>query len=82
MAQDIYEGNLEHVALSDSAIQAIVEQLCEHPSIDKIFKPVVTPEDFKSNAFQKRQRCPSQEGAYIMTRHAQKDPMVVWPRYK
>jgi hypothetical protein len=48
MAQDIYEVNLEHAALSDSAIQAIVEQLRKHPSIDKILKPVVTPEDFKS----------------------------------
>jgi hypothetical protein len=48
MAQDIYEGELEHAALSDSAIHAIVEQLRKHPSIDKILKPVVTPEDFKS----------------------------------
>jgi hypothetical protein len=30
------------------ANRAIVEQLCKHPSIDKILKPVVTPEDFKS----------------------------------
>jgi hypothetical protein len=48
MAQDIFEGKLEHAGLSDSAIHAIVEQLRKHPSIDKIFKPVVTPEDFKS----------------------------------
>jgi hypothetical protein len=34
--------------LSDSAIQAIVEQLRKHPAIDNILKPVVTPEDFKS----------------------------------
>jgi hypothetical protein len=47
MAQAIYDGNLEH-ALSDSAIQAIVKQLCKHPAIEKILNPVVTPEDFKS----------------------------------
>jgi hypothetical protein len=48
MAQAIYDGNLEHAALSDSAIQAIVKQLRKHPAIEKILKPVVTPEDFKS----------------------------------
>jgi hypothetical protein len=34
--------------LSGSAIQVILEQLRKHPSIDKILKTVVTPEDFKS----------------------------------
>jgi hypothetical protein len=48
MAQYIYEGNLEHAGLSDSAIQSIIEQLRKHPSIDKILKPVVTPKYFKS----------------------------------
>jgi hypothetical protein len=44
MAQDIYDGTLEHDALSDGAIHAIVKQLRKHPAIDKILKPVVTPE--------------------------------------
>jgi phage FluMu gp28-like protein len=48
MAQDIYDGTLEHDALIDGAINAIVAQLRKHPAIDKILKPVVTPEDFKS----------------------------------
>jgi hypothetical protein len=48
MAQEIYDGTLEHNALSDGAIYAIVAQLRKHPSIDKILNPVVTPEDFKS----------------------------------
>jgi hypothetical protein len=48
MAQDIFEGKLEHAALSDSAIHTIVEQLRKHSAIDNILKPVVTPEDFKS----------------------------------
>jgi hypothetical protein len=48
MAQDIFEGKLEHAALSDRAIHAIVEQLSKHSAIDKILKHVVTPEDFKS----------------------------------
>jgi hypothetical protein len=51
MAQDIYDGTLEHDALSDGAINSIIAQLRKHPAIDKILKPVVSPEDFKS-AFQ------------------------------
>jgi hypothetical protein len=47
-AQSIFEGTLEHTALSNSAIQAIVEQLRKHPAIDNILNPVVMPEDFKS----------------------------------
>jgi hypothetical protein len=48
MAQEIYDGTLEHDASSDGAIYAIVAQLQKHPAIDKILKPVVTPEDLKS----------------------------------
>jgi hypothetical protein len=48
MAQDIYDGTLEHYALSDGAIHAIVSQLWKHQAIDKILKTVVSPEDFKS----------------------------------
>jgi hypothetical protein len=48
MDQDIYDGTLQHDALSDEAIYAIVVQLQKHPAIDKILKPVVSPEDFKS----------------------------------
>jgi hypothetical protein len=48
MAQYIYDGTLEHYTLSDGSINAIVPQLRKHPAIDKILKPVVTPEDFKS----------------------------------
>jgi hypothetical protein len=48
MSQDIYDGTLEHDALSDGEINAIVTQLRKHPAIDNILKPVVTPEYFKS----------------------------------
>jgi hypothetical protein len=48
MAQDIYDGTLEHDALSDGAINTINAQLRKHPAIDKILKPVVTQEYFKS----------------------------------
>jgi hypothetical protein len=48
MSQDIYDGTLEHNALSDGEIYAIYAQLRKHPAIDKILKPVVSPEDFKS----------------------------------
>jgi hypothetical protein len=48
MAQDIHDGTLQHNALSDEAIYEIVVQLRKQPAIDKIIKPVVLPEDFKS----------------------------------
>jgi hypothetical protein len=35
-------------ALSDESINVIVAQLRKHPAIDKILKPVIAPEDFKS----------------------------------
>jgi hypothetical protein len=47
MVQDIYDEKLEHDALRDGAINAIVAQLRKHSAIDKIIKPVVTPEIFK-----------------------------------
>jgi hypothetical protein len=47
-AQAIYDGSLEHGALIDSEIQAIVEQLRKHPAIEKILIPVINPDDFKS----------------------------------
>jgi hypothetical protein len=47
MAQDIYDGNLQHNTLSDEAIYAFFVQLQKHPAIEKIIKPVVSPEDFK-----------------------------------
>jgi hypothetical protein len=48
MADDIYEGVLEHEALSDPVIQAIVDQLKKHLLLEKITKSGVTAEDFKS----------------------------------
>jgi hypothetical protein len=48
MAEDILTGTLEHEALRDEAIQAIVKQLRLHPVIQKIIKPIITVEDFKS----------------------------------
>jgi hypothetical protein len=47
MDQDIYDGTLEYNALIDGAMYANVAQLRKDPSIDKILKPVVSPEDFK-----------------------------------
>jgi hypothetical protein len=48
MADDIYDGVLEHEALNEPTIQAIVDQLKKHPLLQKIIKPVVTAEAFKS----------------------------------
>jgi hypothetical protein len=46
MANDIYNGTLEHRSLTDPAIGAIMKQLCKHPLLTKMISPVVTPEDF------------------------------------
>jgi hypothetical protein len=48
MADAIHAGTLEHEALSDAAINAVVKQLRKHPAIDKVLKPAVTKNDFKS----------------------------------
>jgi hypothetical protein len=43
----MYDGILWHNALSDPAIQAIVDQRKKHPILVKIITPIVTPVDFK-----------------------------------
>jgi hypothetical protein len=48
MANDILEGTLQHECLSNEAIRAIANQLREHPMVQQIWKPIVTPEDFTS----------------------------------
>jgi hypothetical protein len=46
MADDIYNGTLEHRSLTDHAIKAIVKQLRKHPLLTKMISPVMTTEDF------------------------------------
>jgi hypothetical protein len=48
MANDILEGTLQHECLSNEAIRAIVNQLREHPMVQEICNPLVTPEYFTS----------------------------------
>jgi hypothetical protein len=48
MADDIHNGTLDHEALDDEAINAIVHQLRKHPEIQQILAPIITEEDFKS----------------------------------
>jgi hypothetical protein len=48
MADAIHEGTLEHEALSDAAINAVVKQLQKHPALEKVLEPVVNENDFKS----------------------------------
>jgi hypothetical protein len=48
MADDILDGTLEHEALRDEAIQVIVKQLRQQPTIQQIIEPIITVEDFKS----------------------------------
>jgi hypothetical protein len=48
MADALHEGTLEHEALSDAAINAVLKQLRKHPALDKVLKPAFTNNDFKS----------------------------------
>jgi hypothetical protein len=48
MADDIYNGTLEHRSLNDNAIESIIKQLRKHPLLTKMIYPVVTTEDFIS----------------------------------
>jgi hypothetical protein len=48
MADDIYNGTLEHRSLTDHAIQEIVKQLRKDPLLTKMISPVVTTEDLIS----------------------------------
>jgi hypothetical protein len=42
MADNIYNGTLEHRSLTDHDIEVIVKQLCNHPLLTKMIYPVVT----------------------------------------
>jgi hypothetical protein len=48
MADAIYNGTMEHISLTDPAIQAIVKQLRKHALLTKMISPGVTTEDFIS----------------------------------
>jgi hypothetical protein len=48
MTDNIFNGTLDHAALDDEAINAIVNQLRKHPEMQKILSPIITEEDFKS----------------------------------
>jgi hypothetical protein len=48
LAEDILDGKADHPALTDEALHAIVKQLRRHPVIQKIIKPVIKMEDFRS----------------------------------
>jgi hypothetical protein len=48
MADDIYNGTLEHRSLTDHAIKAIVKQFSKHPLLTQMIYPIVTTEDFIS----------------------------------
>jgi hypothetical protein len=48
MANNILEGTLQHECLSNEAIRAKLNQLREHPMVQQIWKPIITPEDSTS----------------------------------
>jgi hypothetical protein len=84
MAEDILAAALEHKSLRDETIQAILKQLRQHPVIQQIFKPIIAVETSSrhSNAYQRRQLRPTQEGATIIINHAQKVQAMDWQTHK
>jgi hypothetical protein len=48
MANDILYGTLQHECLANEAIREIANHIREHPMVQHIWKPIVTPEDFAS----------------------------------
>jgi hypothetical protein len=48
LAADILDGKADHPALTNEALHTIVKQLRRHPVVQKIIKPVITVEDFRS----------------------------------
>jgi hypothetical protein len=48
LAEDILDGKADHPAFTNEALHAIVKQLRRHTVIQKIIKPVITVEDFRS----------------------------------
>jgi hypothetical protein len=48
LAEDFLDGKEDHPALTNEALHAIVKQLRRHPVIQKIIKPVIKVEDFRS----------------------------------
>jgi hypothetical protein len=48
LAEDILDGKEYHPALTDEVLHTIVKQLRRHPLVQKIIKPVITVEDFRS----------------------------------
>jgi hypothetical protein len=72
MAQDIYDGTLEHDALSDGAINAIAAQLRKHPAIFANQSSRQKTSNQPSNVCQRKQHHPSWEDKYISKKHARK----------
>jgi hypothetical protein len=48
LAEDILDGKSYHPALTDEALHTIFKQLRRHPVIQKITKPAITVEYFRS----------------------------------
>jgi hypothetical protein len=72
MADAIHEVTLEHEALSDAAIDAVVKQLPKHPALDKLLEPAVTENYFKSafNCVREKKRRLILGEEWNTTRHA------------
>jgi hypothetical protein len=47
MADAIHAENLEHPAMLDTSILAIMKQLEKHPLLQEIINPIITVEDFR-----------------------------------
>jgi hypothetical protein len=76
MIDAILEDTFKHEALSDSALAAIVKQLCQHPAVQKIINPIVTEDDFESAS----KYIPENTAlSFSITMHAPQDKKMDWP---
>jgi hypothetical protein len=79
LAEDILDGKADHPALTNEALHAIVKQMRRHPVIQKIVKPEITVEDFRSSVkcvpektAQRKQHRPTLAEGYHTIKHAQR----------
>jgi hypothetical protein len=81
LADDILAGKADHPALTNEDMHAILKQLRRHPVIQKIIKPVITVEDFRSavKCVPEKKHCPTLAEGYNTIKHAQRTWMTVLP---
>jgi hypothetical protein len=84
MAQDIYDGTLEHDALSDGAIYAFLHSYGNTQPLKILSNQScrLKTSDQLSNMCLRKQHHPSWEEEYITTKHARKGQTTAWLAFK